>query len=120
MTTEIQIPGTADKVIVPGTIEQVAAFIDATYPGYEWPADEDYIVTASQFSPEDNTVYCNIGKQGSYFTAAVTQNFLRQFGYHRISVGAGPGNCYRATCRTERGSVVPVAFYLCNDVSQIL
>lgn len=119
MTTEIKVPGAADKINVPGTIEQVVAFLDTTYPGYEWPADEDYSATSSQFSPEDNTIYCNIGEQGSYFTAAMTQNFLRHFGYHKLSVGPGPGNCYRATCRTELGSV-PVAFYLCNDVSQLL
>lgn len=120
MTTEIQLPGMADKVKVPGTIEQVVAFIDANYPDYDWAADQDSNATMSQFSPGDNTVYCNIGKQGSYYTAAMTQKFLRRFGWHKISVGPGPGHCYKATCRTDSGSVVPVAFYFCNDVSQLL
>ncbi|KAG8158426.1 hypothetical protein KVR01_011548 [Diaporthe batatas] len=113
MTTEVQLPGMADKITVPGTIEQVVAFINATYPGHDWVADEESNATTSVFSPEGNTVYCNIGKQGSYYTAFMIQTYLRHFGSHKNSVLPGPGHCFRVSCRKDYDRTA--AFYFCND-----
>jgi hypothetical protein len=119
MTTEVDVPGTSAKVKVTGTVEQVIAYINTNFPDYVWPDVEDLKTITSKVSAVDNTVYCDIGKQGSYHTATIVMTHLRHFGSHTINVGGGPAACVSASCHTE-DSGTTVAFWFCNDVGDSL
>lgn len=112
---------TSTQVNITGTVEQVMAYINTTFPDYAWPDVEDLDTTTSNFSAVDNTVYCNVGKQGSYYTATKVMKHLRHFGRHILKVGGGPAACAQASCRRrESATTTPVAFWFCNDVGESL
>lgn len=116
MTSEIVVPGSSDKVNITGTVEQVIAYINTNFPDYEWPDVEDLNDDMPKISAEDNTVYCNVGDQGYYYTATLVMSFLRHFGGHTVNVGGGPAACATASCQTDSGGNL-IAFWFCNDVS---
>lgn len=102
------------------------AYINTNFPDYAWPDVEDLDTATSDtatsnFSAVDNTVYCNIGRQGSYYTATMVLNHLRHFGRHILKVGGGPAACAQASCRRRQSATTtPMAFWFCNDVGESL
>jgi hypothetical protein len=60
MVTEMNVPGTSDKIRIPGTVEQVFHYIHTNFPNYIWADVEDPNTKSSKVPYMGNTVYCNI------------------------------------------------------------
>ncbi|KAL1853901.1 hypothetical protein Daus18300_011643 [Diaporthe australafricana] len=114
MTTEIAIPGTSDKVNVTGTVEQVIAYINATFPDYVWPGVEELNTTASQATAEDNQVFCNVFEQTAYYEASLAIKYMHQLGSHLIKLGDGPSNCAQVACHQDL-LARRATIWWCND-----
>ncbi|POS69421.1 hypothetical protein DHEL01_v212183 [Diaporthe helianthi] len=118
MTTEITFPGPLGKVNVTGTAEQVIEYIKTEYSDYEWPKVEDSDANTSKVQAEDNTVYCSVGRQGSYPLATEAMSDLRQLGSYIFNVGGGPGTCVQVACKSDLDSGehhLSTAIQFCND-----
>lgn len=117
MTTEIDIPGTSTRVNITGTVEQVIAYINDHFPNYVWPDDDELDNTAAaKVTAEDNQVFCDVFKQGSYYVAKRVIKHLRHWKRHKINLGPGPAACTEVSCRIDAYKQT-MAIWFCNDVS---
>lgn len=119
-TWEVNIPGVLDKTVnVTGAADKVIEYINVNFPHYRWSNVDDLDPVSpektAQDGPEPN---CRAFQQAPYATADICRKTLKQIGNHYFKLGAGPGTCAQAECRTDFYGH-QAAIWWCNDVSEI-
>lgn len=115
-TWEVNIPDASDKTVnVTGAADKVIEYINVNFPHYRWPNVDDLDTVSPEKTAQDGP-NCRVFQQAPYSTADICRKTLKQIGNHYFNLGAGPGTCAQAECRTDFYGH-QAAIWWCNDVS---